>query len=85
MNEPININVKPLHIGLKSSFKQASSVRNTGESIWVTATRNNCVGHGEGCPRIYVTGENVDDAIKWLESKLPVLKKECVDLSSLRA
>ncbi len=83
MPASIKIKVSPLYLSLKTNFKQASSTRNTGESIWMTATRGNITGFGEGCPRTYVTGENVDSCLEWLNPQLSQIEKECTTLSSL--
>ena len=84
MKEAINIELSPLHLPMKMGFKQASSFRNTGESIWVTTTRGGVAGVGEGCPRPYVTGETVDSCLSWLHPQLANLQSKCVDLNSLR-
>ncbi|MFT4534441.1 MAG: L-alanine-DL-glutamate epimerase-like enolase superfamily enzyme [Saprospiraceae bacterium] len=81
---PLKITVSSLRLPLKTSFKQVSSVRNHGESIWVTATRGNKTGFGEGCPRDYVTGENIESCLMWAGSKKAKLEKECVDLLALK-
>ena len=79
----IKINIFSLRLPLKTSFKQASSIRNHGESVWVSATRGNMTGLGEGCPRDYVTGENIESCLKWADSKKTMLEKECVDFLAL--
>ncbi len=84
MSDSVKIQVSSLRLPLKTNFKQASSTRNTGESIWVTATRGKVTGFGEGCPRPYVTGENIDSCLSWLEPQIHLLERECVDLSSLQ-
>jgi L-alanine-DL-glutamate epimerase-like enolase superfamily enzyme len=80
---PVTINISSLRLPLKTSFKQASSIRNHGESIWVSATRGNITGLGEGCPRDYVTGENIESCLKWADSKKIMLEKECVNFLAL--
>lgn len=84
MSSAIKIEVASLYLSLKTNFKQASSVRNTGESVWVTVTRGNISGYGEGCPRPYVTQESVDSCIAWLTPQIPALERECINLTSLR-
>ena len=84
MPDKINIQVSSLNLALKTTFKQASSSRNAGESIWVTASRGSKVGYGEGCPRIYVTGEDVTSCLNWLQPQISILEKECSDFTALK-
>ncbi|MFT5384877.1 MAG: L-alanine-DL-glutamate epimerase-like enolase superfamily enzyme [Saprospiraceae bacterium] len=84
MPTKIKLKVTPLHLPLKTNFKQASSSRNLGESIWVTASRGEIVGFGEGCPRSYVTGETVSSCMDWLNPQLTEIEEECTDLASLQ-
>ena len=81
----IRFSVAGLRIPFKTSFKQASSVRNTGESVWVVIERNGIQAFGEGCPRIYVTGETLESAIGWINEQLPDLRTRVTDLPSLHA
>jgi L-alanine-DL-glutamate epimerase-like enolase superfamily enzyme len=47
-----------LHIPFRVSFKHASAERSVTQGVWVTArSEEGLTGHGEGCPRDYVTGE----------------------------
>lgn len=80
----LQLQAKGLFLPLRTTFKQASSVRNHGESIWCRATMNGLEGFGEGCPRIYVTGENVEGGLAWLTGVLPKVEAECQDLASLK-
>ena len=80
----INIKIQALNIPMRLSFKQASSDRKTSESIWVEISNGDYVGYGEGCPRLYVTNENIADSIKWLESIAPQIQKFCNDLGQLK-
>ncbi|MEM7574813.1 MAG: enolase C-terminal domain-like protein [Bacteroidota bacterium] len=79
----LRISASALHIPLKTSFKQASSVRDTGESTWVVARRGDVEGYGEGCPRPYVTGETVTGALVWAKQQLASLQKQVTDVTSL--
>jgi L-alanine-DL-glutamate epimerase-like enolase superfamily enzyme len=66
-----------MYLPLKTTFRQASSTRKTGESVWALANRGNHEGFGEGCPRLYVTGETVDTCLAWLARLLPSIEQEC--------
>ena len=83
MKDRIRIEVEPLHLPLRVSFKQASFTRNTSESIWASVSRGGVIGYGEGCPRSYVTSENVVTAISWLHSVLPEIENECTSYEAL--
>jgi len=64
----INIDIFPLKIKLKSKMRHAGATRNKGQSIWIKAERNGIKGFGEGCPRPYVTGENIDSCLNWVKN-----------------
>lgn len=56
-----------LAIPFKQAFAHASASRSTGQSLWVEVSDD--VGHrgfGEGCPREYVTGETLENAIAFV-------------------
>ena len=56
-----NLEIRKLEIPFNISFKHASAEREVTESILVVAeSGNNHKGYGEGCPRSYVTGEQID-------------------------
>lgn len=57
------LKVSSLRIPFRSVFRHASAVRDTTQSIWVEA-HSECGlrGHGEGCPREYVTAESLSGA-----------------------
>lgn len=76
-------NTSSLNIPFKGNFNQASFNRNHGESIWVETNRNGVIGLGEGCPRFYVTGENLPGSLNWLKSIQDEVEKYCTDLPSL--
>jgi len=84
MKNTIALHVQPLSLPLRTTFKQASSVRSFGESVWCELSRNGIAGYGEGCPRTYVTGENMESAIAWLSMMKGALETECRSLDSLR-
>jgi L-alanine-DL-glutamate epimerase-like enolase superfamily enzyme/pimeloyl-ACP methyl ester carboxylesterase len=63
----IHIEALPLKLKLKTAFRQAATTRYEGESIWVQVKRNGNKGYGEGCPRIYVAGDDLESSIKWVK------------------
>lgn len=58
-----SLEVSSLRIPFRTVFRHASAVRDTTQSIWVEA-QSECgqLGHGEGCPREYVTAESLAGA-----------------------
>ncbi len=65
--ETIHIEALPLKLKLKTTFRHAAATRDEGESIWVQAKRNGNKGYGEGCPRVYVAGDDLESSIKWVK------------------
>lgn len=64
-----NLQIKPLNIAFRVNFKHNSAERNKTQSVLVaTQTSNGNIGLGEGCPREYVTGENIDSCIKFFNT-----------------
>ncbi len=66
-DQEIRIEVQPLKLKLKSTFRHAGKERNEGESIWVIANRGGITGYGEGCPRSYVAGDDLKSSVQWVE------------------
>ncbi len=64
----LKIKIKNLEIPFVTGFKHASAERLKSCSLWVEASRGGFTGFGEGCPRPYVTGEDLKSAIDWSES-----------------
>ncbi|MGB7293320.1 MAG: enolase C-terminal domain-like protein [Thermodesulfobacteriota bacterium] len=63
-----DIQMRALKIPFKLSFKHASAERSSTESVIVIAEsfgRNS--GYGEGCPRVYVTGETVKSCLDFFK------------------
>jgi L-alanine-DL-glutamate epimerase-like enolase superfamily enzyme len=58
----MRLNLYRLDIPFKQHFKHSSADRAKTESVWVEARGNGCQGFGEGCPRSYVTGEDLASA-----------------------
>ncbi len=65
--QTILIEVQPLRVTLKSTVRHAAATRNEGESIWVKAERNGITGYGEGCPRSYVAGDELESSVRWAQ------------------
>jgi len=65
--QAIGIEVQPLKVNLKTTFRHAGTERNEGESVWVQATRNGITGYGEGCPRSYSAGDDLESSVQWVQ------------------
>jgi L-Ala-D/L-Glu epimerase / N-acetyl-D-glutamate racemase len=78
--------LKALAIPFKSTFRHASAERAETASVWVEAVGDSGVsGYGESCPRPYVTGETVDDALRFLAQHEAAVRAAIVDLASMRS
>jgi len=64
----IQIKALPLKVKLKTTFRHAAATRQEGESIWVQAKRNGNKGYGEGCPRVYVAGDDLASSLQWVKN-----------------
>jgi len=64
----IHIDVQPLRVKLKTTVRHAAATRNEGESVWVKAKRNGIAGYGEGCPRSYVAGDELESSVRWAQA-----------------
>jgi L-alanine-DL-glutamate epimerase-like enolase superfamily enzyme len=80
----MELKAKHLQIPLRTRARQASFDRDLSDSIWVEARRGENVGLGEGCPRPYVTGEQTEKSLIWIESNRAVFESELTSLSNLR-
>ena len=65
--ETLLIEAVPLKLALKSTVRHNAAARNEGESIWVQAKRRHNRGYGEGCPRVYVAGDNLESSLQWIK------------------
>jgi len=65
--QPLRIEAEPLRLTLKTTIRHAAATRNEGESILVQAKRNRNTGYGEGCPRVYVAGDDLDTSLIWIK------------------
>ena len=63
----IQLEVNPLKLRLKTTIRHASATRHEGESIWIKITKNDEAGFGEGCPRSYVTGDELESSVRWVK------------------
>ena len=58
-----DLSIENLHIPFKHNFQHSSADRNTTEAVLVTArSEDGSCALGEGCPRLYVTGESLSTA-----------------------
>jgi L-alanine-DL-glutamate epimerase-like enolase superfamily enzyme/pimeloyl-ACP methyl ester carboxylesterase len=80
----MRIEAEPLRLKLKTIIRHAAATRNEGESIWVQAKRNENMGYGEGCPRIYVAGDELDASIAWIKNNLSSGKVNIETLEDLK-
>lgn len=81
--QSVRIEVRPLCLKLKVTFRHASASRKRGESLWVKAERKGVAGFGEGCPRVYAAGDDLDSSLRWVEDLFcsgPVAFNEFKDL-----
>ena len=62
----ITIDVQPLNMKLKSTFRHAGATRRVGDSLWIRARRGDLSGYGEGCPRPYAAGDDTAESIRWV-------------------
>ncbi|BBX96688.1 enolase C-terminal domain-like protein [Mycobacterium lacus] len=75
--------VRSLRIPLRVGVRQASFHRAESASIVVAVARD-AVGVGEGCPRPYQTGEDIDSGVAWLNAIAPAALAAASDLAGLR-
>jgi L-alanine-DL-glutamate epimerase-like enolase superfamily enzyme len=73
-----------LTIPFKVTFKHHSAERSRTQTVWVEAAGKGTVGAGEGCPRPYVTGENIESAAGFYKCHGVSLCTEVESLESLR-
>lgn len=62
-----SIDAASLVIPFTQAFRHAAASRAETETLWIEAwARNGTCGFGEGCPRSYVTGENLRSAARFV-------------------
>ncbi len=68
----MEISFSLLHIPFKIAFKHNSATRSESSTFWVEIQEDGFIGCGEGCPRVYVTGETEETCVsfftQWKES-----------------
>lgn len=82
--QAIRIKAKALRVKLKTTIRHAAATRNEGESIWVQAKRNGNIGYGEGCPRNYVAGDDLESSVKWAEENFSTKKVNLETIDDLK-
>jgi len=65
----IHIDALPLRVHLKTKFRHPAADRTDGESLWVRAWRKGISGFGEGCPRTYVAGDDLDSSLAMIRDR----------------
>ena len=80
----IHIEAVPLKLKLKTTFRHAAATRYEGESIWVQAKRNKNKGYGEGCPRVYVAGDDLESSLKWVKENFSIGKVDFDSVDDLK-
>ena len=82
--EIVQLLFTPLRIPFKVAFRHASAERGETSSVWVEAASDGgLVGHGESCPRPYVTGETLETAQAFFSGHEKSLRGRVSDLESL--
>ena len=70
------LTMKALEIPFKQAFAHATATRSCTQGVLVKAgLSERIVGVGEGCPRIYVTGETIESAIAFFQTYFSELKQ----------
>ena len=78
--------LRRLQIPFRVSFKHASAERKQTDSAWVTVrTVNGIEGHGESCPRPYVTGETWETVNAFFQEYRENLRRAVDGLPALQA
>ena len=75
------ITARPLRIPFNAVFSHASATRLESQSIFVEIESvGSEMGHGEGCPRRYVTDETVDTALEFINTQHDsILEVSCAE------
>ncbi len=61
-----NLEIQPLEIPFRTSFKHSSAeIKSTASVLVKTVTQSGCEGIGEGCPRPYVTREDIGSCLAY--------------------
>ncbi len=83
-DQTVLIEAMPLQVALKTTFRHAAATRDEGESIWVQARRNGSKGYGEGCPRVYVAGDDLESSVRWVKDNFSTGKVAFETLDDLK-
>ncbi|MGQ0752255.1 MAG: mandelate racemase/muconate lactonizing enzyme family protein [Betaproteobacteria bacterium] len=74
----------PLAIPFRVAFRHASAERSAMQSLWVEAhAQEGATGYGEGCPREYVTSENLATAQAFVNAHIPEWTASIRDIDTL--
>lgn len=76
-----HIDMRPLDIPFRVAFKHASAERSrTSAVVAIASTSSGQIGHGEGCPRPYVSGEDIDSCLSFHQThERDLLAIRCLD------
>ncbi len=81
-----SLELRRIEIPFRVAFKHSSADRSETESVWVEARSGSGQrGHGEGCPRDYVTGEDLASVRAFFSRQRDSLLEEVDDIEALRA
>ena len=78
-----SLEMHSLKIRFKRRFRHSSAQRVETESVWVQAHGDDFGGTGEGCPRTYVTGENLESVTAFFKRHRHALCNEVCSLEDL--
>lgn len=79
MQNEMTIQYQLLHVPFKVAFKHHTANRSESSTFWVELTRGKYTGFGEGCPRVYVTGETEESCVCFFEK----FKEQWLTITSL--
>ncbi len=75
-----------ISIPFRIKFCHASAERTETSSLWVEAvSEKGLIGHGESCPRAYVTGETIASAQRFFSQHQHAICEDITSYSTLRA
>ena len=75
-----------LTIPFTAAFRHGSAVRTATQAVWVEArARDGVVGVGEGCPREYVTGEDLESAAAFVRHHAEAVCRDVGSVETLAA
>ena len=73
-------------VALRTAFRHASATRRAAENVIIRITDADGInGHGEACPRAYVTGESIATVTQFLRRHGPELVDEIRSVAALQA